>query len=896
MPNDLLVTTTDILGIEVAKDYSGASGIYVDNVNNIISITGDVGKEYSGVNPIVVNNDENLISANSAPIGVQEPLYFVQDDDEAVIIGLSGEYVTPSDIAGKLDTSSFESWQQGQYTNDLTAINQKINEVSSNIPSLEGYATEQLVEETSANIVSQIPSTAGLASETYVQEQTSAKASKSDLETVSGNIVNLIPDVSNYYTKDETSGAAQLAEAFSQIGPGGDEEVNELVHSNSASWNEVSSKLDESTFQEASGLFLTAIPQEYITESELPNLISAKLDTTSFADVSGSFLTAHQSLEGYATEQFVEDTSASITALIPTDYYPNSNPSGFITGVDLSQYYQKNETSSKEEISAAIAAIPLGDEEVNQAVHTNSATWNSVTDKLDTTAQVVTSYSTAFIDGTSLVVSLNDKPLQAYRAVSAQDAGVADKARYDYDGNNLADDHNSLTSLKDFVQSNSAKIDDTVSSYQTNSGTFLTAVDLTPYQTVAGMTAYQPVGDYATTSQLNTTSSFLSGAIDYVSANSISGSKYGTVFIKNRNIEGTNSALNIEENQDVTTVYNSQSAYLSDLGNEPYTSVKISSEQGTGSVYGLYHRAFSFLDYSVNIIFNGSVTDVPIAWGSDSLVGVYSQYSKPISISAYYTTSAIKELAWKSDIPSTAGLATESYVQTNSAVLTGMIDGKQDTLTFGYDEQDRISAINSSALAGGGDVPEDVMVETNLEYNAVNEISGYNGSAIAQYGAEKQWLVHDGTLCHLNNSAQYALGVNLSAVAQLLGVDETVLWSGDSQISRGSYIELNETPFNFDRVRIEYAHQPGWGGKHSETIPEFGKSASGKFVLGENWFRAATGYNNMWHDLSYETFDSATNRIYHNSGFQGVVTNTAWNSNGDLPITYYKVIGIGRKN
>lgn len=505
MPNDLLVTTTDILGIEVAKDYSGASGIYVDNVNNIISITGDVGKEYNGIEPIVVNNEENLISANSAPIGVQEPLYFVQDDDEAVIIGFSGEYVTPSDIAGKMDTSAFESWQQGQYTNDLTAINEKINEVSSNIPSIEGLATEQLVEETSAAIVSQIPSTAGLATETYVQEQTSAKASKSDLETVSGDIVNLIPDVSNYYTKNETSGAEQLAEAFANIPGGeGDEEVNALVHSNSATWNEVSSKLDESTFQEASGLFLTAVPQEYVTESDIPNFISAKLDTDAFADVSGTFLTAHQSLEGYATEQFVEDTSASITALIPTDYYPNSNPSGFISGVDLSNYYQKNETSSKEEISAAIAAIPLGDVEVNQAVHTNSATWNTVTDKLDTTSfsEVSGTFLTAHqsLDGyaTETLVEETSGAITSliptdYYPDSNPSGFISEVPNTYLQNTDLTIVDNKVTEISgvplsagdefpvsadeaiQYVQTNSGTIDNTVTSYQTNSGTFLTA-------------------------------------------------------------------------------------------------------------------------------------------------------------------------------------------------------------------------------------------------------------------------------------------------------------------------------------------------------------------------------------------------------------------------------------
>jgi hypothetical protein len=489
-------------------------------VNNIISITGDVGKEYNGIEPIVVNNEENLISANSAPIGVQEPLYFVQDDDEAVIIGLSGEYVTPSDIAGKLDTSSFESWQQGQYTNDLTAINEKINEVSSNIPSIEGLATEQLVEETSASIVSQIPSTAGLASETYVQEQVSGKASKSDLESVSGDIVNLIPDVSNFYTKDETSGASQLAEAFSQIGPGGDEEVNALVHSNSGTWNEVSSKLNESTFQEASGLFLTAIPQEYITESDIPNFISAKLDTDVFANVSGDFLT-NEDLNGYATESFVENVSGDITALIPTDYVSNEtleqtsgnivnlipDTSEFITNASAESTYQPigNYLSSnaldgyatQDWVTAQgyLTGVSIPESatwnDVASTVQTNSADWAShqdlsyisaqVDNKLDSTAfnlpdsATWNEVSTAYQNASATYLTAVDLTPYATTAEVDSISSMLSGA-IDYVSANAGDEFPvSADEAIQYVQTNSANIDDTVTSYQTNSGTFLTA-------------------------------------------------------------------------------------------------------------------------------------------------------------------------------------------------------------------------------------------------------------------------------------------------------------------------------------------------------------------------------------------------------------------------------------
>ena len=51
-------------------------------------LTGDVGKTYEGIEPIVVNNEYNRISANHIPLGVQDPLYFVEDSESACIIGI----------------------------------------------------------------------------------------------------------------------------------------------------------------------------------------------------------------------------------------------------------------------------------------------------------------------------------------------------------------------------------------------------------------------------------------------------------------------------------------------------------------------------------------------------------------------------------------------------------------------------------------------------------------------------------------------------------------------------------------------------------------------------------------------------------------------------------------
>lgn len=186
---------------------------------------------------------------------------------------------------------------------------------------------------------------------------------------------------------------------------------------------------------------------------------------------------------------------------------------------------------------------------------------------------------------------------------------------------------------------------------------------------------------------------------------------------------------------------------------------------------------------------------IQYAMGAVWYINVYDDVGRPISTLNSSNTKVVilgngVKYATVSDV---SGYATKSYV--DSAV-----SGKQDTLTFGYDESDKINAINGSAIAGGGSVPEGVMVESGLQYNAVGEISGYGESAIAQYGAEKQWLVHDDTIVHMSNSAQYAFGVNLSAVEELATqdlqpkVDEetfTGYWN-DQQI----YSIMKEVTFN----------------------------------------------------------------------------------------------------
>lgn len=106
-------------------------------------------------------------------------------------------------------------------------------------------------------------------------------------------------------------------------------------------------------------------PSGYLTEHQSLEGYLTKLSGDEYYQPKGNYVTDTQleitsgeivsqipSIEGLATETLVQNVSGDITALIPTDYYPDNNPSGFITGVDLTPY---------QTISGMTAYQPAGD-------------------------------------------------------------------------------------------------------------------------------------------------------------------------------------------------------------------------------------------------------------------------------------------------------------------------------------------------------------------------------------------------------------------------------------------------------------------------------------------------------------------------------------------------------
>lgn len=176
-------------------------------------LTGDVGKTYEGISPIVVNNDVNKISANHIPLGVQEPLYFVEDSETACIIGI-----------------------------DSSACGKTYSGIS------------PILVDNTANTIS-----------------------------ITGNI--------GRDWSEEIASAANAASAAA------------------TAWTNSQGYL--------TGVDLSEYAKESFVNSAIDSSTSGLLPTSAFATASATFLTAHQSLSGYATEDWV--TGQGYLTALPTD-------------------------------------------------------------------------------------------------------------------------------------------------------------------------------------------------------------------------------------------------------------------------------------------------------------------------------------------------------------------------------------------------------------------------------------------------------------------------------------------------------------------------------------------------------------------------------------------------
>lgn len=346
------------------------------------------------------------------------------------------------------------------------------------------------------------------------------------------------------------------------------------------------------------------------------------------------------------------------------------------------------------------------------------------------------------------------------------------------------------------------------------------------------------------------------------------------------------------------------------------TSGKLDIEDYTAPVQSDWNQSnSSMLDYIKNKPENSQLLEGPgisiTASGNDFVISTSGSVNEQYVQDAIM--SAVSDLPSTSYVDDTVASATSGKLDTSAYTAPVQSDWTEpDAAALSYIKnkptecsliagqnvwiEDVTSGVRINCSAsGGGPVPEGVMVESELKYNAVGEISGYGESPIAQYGAEKQWLVHDDTIVHQSNSAQYAFGVNLSAVAQLLGIDETVLWENESsplQNSGGTAV-LSEDPSVFKYLRFEYRGEQASGhGVKTSTVYNDGNLSSicvgGLAQFYDNYAFSFTGA----HIMIVGTTLTLVRQGRFNVNDNDTISAT---DHGNGMFKLVRVVGIGRK-
>ena len=289
--------------------------------------------EYSGQAPINVDNQQHIISLDQ------------------------------SALSSKLDTSAFDEGTATQTGAQEYSAGDGID-ITDYVISVTGQLTGDYLTKASADTIYQPIGD-------YL-----TTADSGNFYPMEGNPSGFLTgvDLSDYYKKNETSSKQEIGDVINEI----NNNITNLsgkyypLTSNPSGYltahQDISDKLDVTAFTAytATSQVIEYSAGENINitnhvisgkdwSAEIENATTGKLDATAFN--SGDFYPMTGNPSGFITgvdlTPYQEKTG--MTAYQPVgDYYSASNPSGFITGVDLSNYYQKNETSSKEEISAAL--------------------------------------------------------------------------------------------------------------------------------------------------------------------------------------------------------------------------------------------------------------------------------------------------------------------------------------------------------------------------------------------------------------------------------------------------------------------------------------------------------------------------------------------------------------
>ena len=344
----------------------------------------------------------------------------------------SGCCITPEEVDEKIEEAISGITVSGVTEEQLNeAIASAKTEIEAEIPSLDGYATEQWVED-----------------KHYITGvDLSNYALKSEIPTVPTSNTAFTNDAGYLTEHQSLSGYATTAfvSAFTydkatideKVAGGGSFDPSQY-YNKTATDALLDEKLDVTAYTptDLSNYYTkTEVDNEIISaitdvEAEIPTVPTSN---TAFTNDAG-YLTEHQSLSGYATEQWVEDkhyitgvdlsnyaTKAEIP-VVPTSNTAFTNDAGYITGVDLSNY------ATKDNLTAATDDMATKTWVNNQGYLTEhqSLTAYSTTQEVNTMInQSVSGKQDTLISGTS-IKTINNESLLGSGNITIQGGGGTD--------------------------------------------------------------------------------------------------------------------------------------------------------------------------------------------------------------------------------------------------------------------------------------------------------------------------------------------------------------------------------------------------------------------------------------------------------------------------------------
>lgn len=641
-------------------------------------ITGNLGKVYSGVEPIVVNNEEDKISANHVALGLQEPLYFVEDSESACIIGCSAQSEIPSALSGKWEDASnmvienSAQWEIPEGTMNESAFSY---DASSNITAYNGSAFKAGDEfpESATEAINVVTANSAKWNGPYVplgqgntadswsmaqgdrnkaigtslaqgQRNTAEYFSFTQGEFNSANSHSMSQGVNNSAKQSSLAqGGYNTAEYYSFTQGEGNS-----AHDHSMSQGGNNSAKNSSLAQGTNNSALNfSIAQG--TNNTASNGSQAFGQCT-IATATGMAI-GQYNLKEDAAFVIGNGTAGARSDLFVIDHSGNVSSQGDISasGVSLTSFYTDYQTNSANFITA------LPDDLVYTGDLNDYAKKDFVNDSIDSaTSALLPTSSFSSVSASFLTALPSDL------VYTADITGLATTAQL------------------------SEKLDSTA--FSTVSGDFLTAVDLTPYQTTAGMTAYQPAGDYLTTAD---------------SAQFITALPADLVYTA--------------DIQDMATT--------GDLADKLDTS-------SFSSVSGDYLVGSNVSGFVITATGDGFSNGMTVAISQDtSFAGMYFSESDVNGSKQIYIDPE-KIMFYSAGTPDPSA---ESIDAGDIATLKSLSSSKQDNLTFSYTTANEISAINSSAIAGGtgGSFPSsaneacEVVTANSAEWNKVTGLSGY---------------------------------------------------------------------------------------------------------------------------------------------------------------------------